>query len=217
MIKAQSLRAFEETFRVTARQSEAASKRALVETAEHVRDDVIARQRSRAGVTPDYETVVDRVRGAPINAVRHDGVIVFEWIYLREVADQAFELLVARGPERTGAWKRSIAVFVDDTRASLGAITPATRLIEIAPTMPYSRRLEIGRDRQGGPFIVQAPMNLVQDTMRVLRTTYRNVARLGFTYVQMESDATRGLRGRRRQRERAALRFPAISIEPVRS
>lgn len=214
MIKATSLRAFEETFRVAQQKTAALSKQALIDTAEDVRDEVIARQRSRAGVSPDYDQVVDRIRDAPLSSVRPDGVIMFEWIYLQEVARVGFEMLVARGPQLSGAWNKSIAVFVDDVRASIAAITPATRLIEIAPVIIYARRLEIGKRKGGQPFILKAPPHLVEETAIFLRRTYAGVATVKHSFVQIQGN-TGSLRGKARNRANAEMRYPAIQIRPL--
>ncbi len=214
MFKPASLRAFEETFRVAQQKTAELSKQALIDTAEDVRDEVMTQQRSRAGVTPDYVQVVDRIRNAPLSAVRHDGVIMFEWVYLQEAALAAYGMLVARGPSLSGAWKKSIAVFVDDVRASVAAITPATRLIEIAPVIIYARRLELGKDRKGGPFVVNAPPHLVEEVAVFMRRTYANVATIKHSFIQMAAD-TSGLVGKAKARAKADMRYPAIQIRPL--
>lgn len=215
MTRPAAMRAFTETLTVQVPQDNAdLAKRMLVQTAERVRDEVIARQRQRAGVPPSYEQVVNRVRGAALETVRPDGVIVFEWSFLREIASEAVRLLTERGPELSGAWKRSITVFVDDSAAALSAITAKTKLVEISPVIVYARRLERGLDRQGGPFIVQAPIHLVHDTANHLRALYRNVANIKATYVQLQV-ATGSLRGRARARAQAEMRYPAVEIRAL--
>lgn len=214
MLKPVALRAFEETFRVQAQKTAELSKRALIETAERVRNTTLAEQRSRAGVAPDYTQIVDRVRDAPLNAVRPDGTIIFEWVYLREVAEVAFDTLLARGPQLSGAWKKSLSIFVDDVKASLEAITPATQRIEIAPVIIYARRLELGKDRKGGPFVVNAPPHLVEETAVLLRRQYARVARVQHTFVQLQAD-TAGMNAKARAAAKAAVRYPAIMIRPL--
>lgn len=209
------MRAFVDTLTVKVpRDNAELARRMLVETAEQVRDEVIATQRQRAGVPPAYEQVVNRVRGAALETVRPDGVIVFEWSYLREIASEAVRLLTERGPKVSGDWKKSITVFVDDVAAPLTAINARTLLVEVSPIIVYARRLERGLDKQGGPFVVNAPMHLVHDTANQLRAFYRNVANIKPTYVQMEAN-TAGLRGRARARAQAEMRYPAIEIRAL--
>lgn len=231
MFNRTSLRAFEETLRVHARRTAELSQRALVETAERVRDARIAEQRSRAGVAPDYTQIVDRVRDAPLNAVRPDGTIIFEWCYLREIAEVALRQLRARGPDLSGAWKKSLTVFVDDVRATTEAITAETKFIEIAPVIIYARRLELGKDRKGGPFVVNAPPHLVEETALVLRAQYRRVANVKPSFVQLQANSTNstgwGAEYRRTlgsvtnrkaaQKQTAAMRYPCIQIWPLAS
>lgn len=215
MTRPAAMRAFVDTLTVKVpRDSAELARRMLVETAEKVRDDVIAKQRQRAGVPPAYEQIVNRVRNAALETVRPNGVIVFEWSYLREIASEAVRLLTERGPELAGDWKKSITVFVDDTAAPLTAINAMTKLVEVSPVIVYARRLERGLDKKGGPFVVNAPMHLVHDTANHLRAFYRNVANIKPTYVQMEAN-TAGLRGRARARAQADMRYPAIEIRAL--
>lgn len=215
MLKPAALRAFQETFTVKVPQQNAEiSRRMLVQTAERVRDATIGEQRSRAGVAPDYVQIVDRKRGAPLTDVRPDGVIVFEWIYLNEIAQVAVDMLLARGPQQSGDWKKSISVFVDDVKVAADRIPKTAQLIEVAPLIIYARRLEIGRDRKGGPFVVNAPPHLVQETALMLAAQYRRVATIKHSYVQLQGDVS-GLRGRARNKAQADMRYPCIQIRPL--
>ena len=215
MISSSGLRTFNETFGVKVTEQNAElSKRLLIDTAEKVRDRTMAQQASRAGVRPAYAQIVDRRRDAPLQTVRPDGVIVFEWSYLREISSEAVRLLTERGPELKGDWKRSIPVFVDDTAASLSAINERTRLVEVSPVIIYARRLEIGRDKKGGPFVVNAPPHLVQETAKTLARFYRNVANIKHSFVQLAAN-TGDLKGSARARALAEIRFPAIQIRAL--
>jgi hypothetical protein len=215
MLTPTSLRAFTQTLQVEVPQANATvARRLLVATAERVRDETAVSQSSRAGVRPSYRQSVDGRLDAPLSAVRPDGQIVLAWSYLREIAELAVRLLLARGPERSRAWKGSIAIFVDDVRADVAAITAATRLIEVAPVIIYARRLEIGRRGDGRPFVISAPPHLVEETALLLAQRYRDLASIKHTYLQLASNA-RGLRGRARRQAQSDVRYPAIAIRPL--
>ena len=215
MLTPTSLRAFTQTLQVEVPRANAtAARRLLVETAERVRDGTSAAQATRAGVRPAYRQSVDGRLDAPLTAVRRDGQVVFAWSYLREIAEVAIRLLRERGPERSGGWKASIALYVDDVRADVSAITAATRLIEVAPVIVYARRLELGQRKDGRPFVISAPPHLVEETAMLLAQRYRDLASIKHAYLQLASNA-RGLRGRARRVAESAMRYPAIAIRPL--
>ena len=106
------------------------------------------------------------------------------------------------------------ALYVDDIRADVSAITAATRLIEVAPVIVYARRLELGQRKDGRPFVISAPPHLVEETAMLLAQRYRDLASIKHAYLQLASNA-RGLRGRARRAAESAMRYPAIAIRPL--
>jgi hypothetical protein len=173
-----------------------ASRQLLIETAIRERDRVIAEAMARSGFRPVYRQIVDGVVDAPLEAVRPDGIIVFSWQYLREVVRDILTALVARSPVLTGAYVESISVFVDDVELPrtidlehiLDAIDISAQRVIIVPTVPYARRLEVGKTKSGRPFVVQVKPHIVEETAITMRRLYGTLVDVEFNYVDL-SDA----------------------------
>lgn len=211
----QAMQAFTNTLTVqTAGMNAAAAKKAMVQVAERERSRVVREQVRRSGAAPDLTQTVDGRQGAPFTAVRPDGYILLEWSYFDEVALEAVTLLREGGPARSGRWRDGIAVFADDVEVPATAIPQGAKVIQVVATVPYSRRLEVGKERDNSPFSEKA-FGLVANVAIELRRQYRNVAKIDFTYVEMAADkAARGAakaRGNRAPRS-SSPRYPAILI-----
>lgn len=223
MVPARQMRAF--VTQVGVRQKENA-RLALVATARSEEARVIREQSARSGgIAPTLTRIVDGRRGGNYEAVRENGVIILQWKYLREIAAVAMARLKARAPEVHGDYKRGLKLFVGDREGALsaGGLPASASNITVVATAPYSRRLEIGKDKDGGPFVVQVAPHIVQETATLLAQDYRSVANVRFGYEDIEGPAAGRARaartratdraGRRAARaQEVALRFPAIRV-----
>jgi hypothetical protein len=218
-----SMRAYVQQVGVRQREN---AREALVATAHAEERRVISQQRARSGgIAPTLTRIVDGRRGAAYETVRENGLIILKWGYLREIASVALSRLRARAPERSGEYKAGLKLFVGDTEAGLsaGGIPASAAVFTVVATAPYSRRLEVGKDKTGGPFVVQVAPHIVAETAKFLAQDYRGVARVRFVYEDVQgpgagaarSAAVRGTnRGDRRaaRRAAAALRYPGIRV-----
>ncbi len=225
MFDADALHGFVNTLTVqTATMNAQTARAALVATAEAARDRVLHGSPKPSG----YRQIVDGVAGAPLVAVRPDGVIVFAWQYLRLVAEDTREALVRRSPRDTGAYIDSILFLVDGQQADAEAITGETKEVHIVPGVPYARRLEVGKRKDGQPFVQQVAPHIVQETATVAKRLYDDLADIRFTYVDL-NDAyyirspagwrKRGFKefakhGTGRPIVEKFVRYPAILITP---
>jgi hypothetical protein len=73
-----------------------------------------------------------------------------------------------------------------------------TREVVISNPVPYARKIEIGKTRSGRPFVIQVPPRIYERAAMALRSKYRNVASIRFTYMASAGHA----------------RWPAIVIGP---
>jgi len=202
------------------------AREALIATAHAEEARVIREQRARSGgIAPTLTRIVDGRRGATYETVRENGTIILQWRYMREIAAVALAKLRARAPERTGDYKRGLMLFVGDNQAapSAGGIPAGADVLTVVATVPYSRRLEVGKDNKGGPFVVQVAPHIVAETAQFLAQDYRGVAQIRFTYEDVAGPgagrareaAVRGTSGQDRgaaRRAATALRFPAIRV-----
>ena len=99
MFSATALRGFINTLQVNVADRNAKEASALLaRVAVGERDRVLAEQHARSGLAPRYCQIVDGKEGAPLTAVKPDGVIVFAWQYLAEIVRDTHEALIRRSP-----------------------------------------------------------------------------------------------------------------------
>jgi hypothetical protein len=123
--------------------------------------------------------------------------------------------LVARSPKRSGDYARSFVILVGGQEVdTLEAITHDTAEVVILNTSPYARRLEIGKRRDGRPFVIQVKPRIVEEIAITARARFGNVAKLSFSYFDLASGYTlRRSAGRAKSRRSgAAIRYPGIRI-----
>lgn len=217
MVPAARMRAFVTQVGVTQKEN---ARQALVATARSEEARVIREQRARSGgIAPTLTRIVDGKRGASYEAVRENGVIILQWKYLREIAAVAMARLKARAPEVQGEYKRGLKLFVGEAETGLSAagIPAGATMLTVVATAPYSRRLEVGKGKDGGPFVVQVAPHIVQEAATLLAQDYRGVANIRFTYEDVQGPGgsrARGTTGSRRgdRLRDVGLRFPAIRV-----
>jgi hypothetical protein len=194
---------------------EASALLARVAAAE--RDRALTQQRAWSGLAPRYRQVVDGMDRASLTIVRPDDVIVFTWQYLAEIVRDTYEALVRRSPRDSGAYITGLIILVDGQEARIETIDADTRAVHIIASVPYARRLEVGKRKARGPFVPQVPSHIVEETATVARRLAGNLASFSFTCVDL-SDAyalrRRSGHHRRAGRVRTDVRYPAIVITP---
>lgn len=229
---------FRESMTLYVKHLNAAAAAALAREAHKLQDRIVSQQKAREGVMPGVVTAVDGKRGAPFEDVKPDGVIWMGFDYRAEAAKAAFEELNARSPEVTGKYKASHFALIDG--AALPPQTPPDALmvmdvkeIVITNPLPYARRLEVGLDKSGRPFVKQVSPHIFESAAIALRRRYGSVAKIEFSYVDLANawtgtNALRhyrerriygrngsvrlGRRGDRDLKSRAMVRYPAIII-----
>jgi hypothetical protein len=217
MFDRRALDAFRNTLTVATRDLTGPQAQALLhDTARKERARVLAEQRQRAGIAPTTMVAADGRRGAPIEAAQR--LVVIEYGYLREVVQEVLRELIVRSPKRTGAFARGYAVLVNGAEIqALDQIGHDAAEVLIVNTMPYARRLEIGKSADGSPFVVQVRPRFIEAVALALRSRFGNVAQLWFNYFDLEGAYAlrrRGGSGKARAAG-AAIRYPGIRIVPL--
>ena len=218
MFSATALRGFINTLQVNVADRNAKEASALLaHVAAGERDRVVTQQRARSGLAPQYRHIVDGLEGAPLTTVTPDGVIVFAWQYLAEIVRDTYEALVRRSPRDSGTYIAGLIILVDGREAGIETIDADTREVRIVASVPYARRLEVGKRKAGGAFVLQVPSHIVEETAIVARRLAGNLASFSFTYVNLsDAYALRRRSGHRRRagRVQTDVRYPAILITP---
>jgi hypothetical protein len=98
---------------------------------------------------PNVTRIVDGRVGASEDTVKPYGVIRYEFDNLRSAALFAMEQIQALVPVLTGRYKGQWFFLLDGAEVAPEAIPPTAREITITNDEPYSRRLVVGRRRDG--------------------------------------------------------------------
>lgn len=207
--------------------SEQQAKRLLIDTAKAGHDRIMREQSLRAGVIPEFDSYANNPGNTNLESVRLPGPIVFRYRYLREIVLVGLRELEAASPVDSGRYKRSHLLWINDIAVARGAPIKAGDSVMLANTVPYSRRLEIGKTESGRNFLVSVPNRIYERVAKKLQQRYRNAATITFGYATLPGawvikgglPATYaidgGKRRRRRQRVGERVRAPAIFISAL--
>lgn len=131
--------------------------------------------RRALGRVPPHETFVDGRQGAPLESVKADGVIVFEFDLLNDLFEWIGDMLVRHSPVLTGAYQDSHVLFADGAEVQPGAALPPAEEYVFLSTVPYARRIERGSSSQ-------APDGVYEAVAALAKARFGNLARIRFSY-----------------------------------
>lgn len=168
--------------------------------------------RAALGRVPPHDTYVDAKPEAPLDSVRPDGRIEFEFRLLEDVFRWVGEQLVIHSPVLTGRFQRSHVFLADGVEVEPGAPVPAAVEYVFVNTQPYARKIERGLSQQ-------APDGVYEVVAELASRRFGNIARIRFGYraplfgdIDDWARTTRMQTERRRDREEWLRRQPAIII-----
>ncbi|WP_020178084.1 hypothetical protein [Methylopila sp. M107] len=180
--------------------------------------------RQALGRVPPHETVVDGRPGAPVDAVRPDGTIVFAFEMLDDLFNYIAEQLLLHAPVLTGAFRSSFVFLADGVEVETGAQYPAASEYVFLSPLPYAAKLERGLSAQAPDGVFQVVATMAKrrfGNLAAVKFSYRAYGDEGFTaYIPAPRLTTRNRQGRfasdgrdrsAQNRERS-LRKPAIVI-----
>lgn len=186
-----------------------ARQRAVAEFAEDQRDVTLAANRQALGRETPFTQFVDGRQGAPLDSVNPDrGSIVFEFELFTGVLEWIWAELVHRSPigpvGGAGTYREAHQLFADGREVAIGAV-PVAAEYSFTNTVPYARRIEIGRTRTGRDFVISVPNRIYDRVSHEAASRFSNIARISYTFR-----ALAGGRGR----AKASLRYPTIVVRP---
>lgn len=149
------------------------------------------------GTVPPHDTYVDRIEGAPIERVRPDGVIQFEFRLLDDVLLWISEQLVRRSPVKTGRFSASFALFADEVEVDIVNPPLGAQSYAFVNLAPYARKIERGQSPQ-------APDGIFEAIAILAARRFGNIAEVRFTF---RSPILPYIAGGKNREERAALRY----------
>lgn len=131
-----------------------------------------------------FKRIVDGVVGAAEEAVRPDGMIIYDYDRLNVVADFALQTLRDKSPvgghgdKHPGLYRDSHTLFLNEKPvADLGSYKTGDE-IAIANLTPYSRKIEVG----GMTMTVPGTDHVYQQAQQIVAGRYGNIASVEFTY-----------------------------------
>lgn len=195
--------------------SPAAQRKSIAAFAREKLKDAQNRNERALGRVPPHETFVDGRRDASLDSVSPEGgVIVFEFEMIGESLMWILETLRDRSPVISGAYRRGHKLFADGRE--IAAPTKATLAqadeFVFTNTVPYARKIEIGRTESGRAFVVQVPNRIYERTAEDAQRRFGNIVRVKFSY-RSPILSYGGAASRRGGLERAT-RAPAIVVTP---
>lgn len=214
-----------ELFRVAARATVEETKAVLVATAK--------RELARVKATDPKPTriirTVDGVTGAPEEAVRPDGRIVYDFPRLDEIVQAAMETLFELSPVLSGEYRNAHTLFVNGVQARNLEAWDGTGEVVISNPLPYSRVIEAGKMKMRVP----GTDHVYEQAEMDLRARFGNQARIKFIYRGIVSGAmpdpmafAPALKRRKKNgrftesgghaHNKAFNRYPALEIEALR-
>lgn len=131
------------------------------------------------GRVPDHETIVDGARGARVEQVRPDGVIVFEFELLTDLFAWIGEQLIQASPSLTGEYRRSHAFFAGGVEVDPGEVLPDADEYVFVSTSPYAGKIERGQSDQ-------TPDGVYQVVAALASRRFGNSVRIRFTYRTLD-------------------------------
>ncbi|HEV7284302.1 MAG TPA: hypothetical protein VGN75_05555 [Kaistia sp.] len=132
------------------------------------------------GVVPPHDTFVDGKAGAAIEAVRPDGVVVFEFEMLQDIFEQIGAMLLQASPVRTGRFARSFLFLADGAVVDPGADVPPASEYVFVNSVPYARKIEQGLSSM-------APDGVFQAVAAIASRRFSNLASITFSHVVLQA------------------------------
>lgn len=147
---------------------------ALARFAEQQIEDTQQANARVLGRLPPYTQTVDGRKGAPLQSVKPDGVIVAEFDLFNEALIWIAAQLEAHSPVKTGRYQKSHVLYIDGVE-SAPTVQRAFEEAAFVNSQPYARKIERGLSPQAPDGVYQAVATLAQ-------RRFGNIARVKFSY-----------------------------------
>lgn len=149
----------------------------------HLYVAAVAKREHRAIMATDprpnsFKRYVDGVEGAVEEAVRANGVIVYDYERMSEIVQYAMEVLFDLSPVDSGRYRTSHEIYIDGLGA--GDLKNWAPGMEVAITnrQPYARKIEVGHMTMTVP----GTDMVYQRARRKLLARFGNLVDVQFTY-----------------------------------
>lgn len=183
-------------------------------------DEARAKNRQIMGRDPPLTISVDGRIGGSLESVRpNGGVIIAEFELIEGVLQFIGDELVKRSPVVSGAYRSGHTLFVDGLEVTLGGRIPFGEEYVFANSVPYARKIEVGKTESGRAFVIQVPNRIYERVARDARSQFRDVADIKFAFREfVGAYRLRRSVGRRHDRQSGSpVQSPAIIVRSKKS
>lgn len=154
---------------------------ALAQFAQEALEDGEEHNFRAIGRIPPHSTFVDGRPEVPLETVRPEGEIVFEFNLLEDLFSWIGEQLVLHAPvgstgdKHPGLYRESFAFFADATEVPYNMPAPQASEYSFVNRQPYARKIERGLSPQ-------APDGVFQAVAEMAKRRFGNLAMIRFAY-----------------------------------
>jgi hypothetical protein len=167
--------------------SPAAQGKAIAKYVKEGIDEADQANRRVLGRVPPRTVTVDGQLGAAVETVNpNGGSIIVEWDLVGDVLVWIGQTLHDRSPVSSGAYRNGHTLLADNDEVDPGATIPPAEQYVFINTVPYARRIEIGKTKSGRDFVMQVPNRIYERTARDAKARFGNVAKIQFNYLELE-------------------------------
>jgi hypothetical protein len=153
----------------------AAKNKAFAEFARRALAEAQDQNRQVFGAVPPHDTFVDGRKGAPLESVKPDGVIVFQFELLTEAFEWIDDMLILHSPSKSGRYAKSHVFLADGREADPFRPPQGASEFVFINRQPYARKIERGQSPQ-------APEGVYDVVAILAQQRFGNMARIRFSY-----------------------------------
>lgn len=140
------------------------------------------------GRIPPRTITVDGRAGALLDSVKPDGgSIIVEWEIVTDVLTWIGQTLRERSPVVSGDYLDGWTILADGVEVSEGNQTPTANVYTFVNTVPYARRIEVGKTESGRDFVLQVPNRIAERTAQDAQSRFGNIARIQSVWISLSS------------------------------
>jgi hypothetical protein len=163
--------------------SPVARSKAVAKFAHERTNEAKEQNRRILGRIPPMKHWVDGREGIPFDQVNPDrGTIAIEFELVEDVLRWIGAELVQRSPVSSGRYASAHTLFADGKEVPLGSQIPIAEEYSFTNLVPYARKIEIGKTKDGRAFVIQVQPRIYERTAKDARSKFGNVAQILFTF-----------------------------------
>lgn len=175
-----------------------AQSRAVAEFARGAIAEADETNRSVLGRVPPRVITVDGNPGAALETVRPvGGSIIVEWELIGDVMIWIGQTLRDRSPVGpSGNYRDGHTLLADGKEVPIGVEVPIASEYYFLNSVPYARKIEVGKTKSGRDFVISVPNRIYERTAKDAKARFGNMVNIYFTYRSPFIRYVRGGRGR---------------------